>query len=49
MHLEAEMNLNSAMHLEAIINQVRRCTWRPRLCNSEMHMRVVIERVGRWI
>ena len=27
MHLEAEIKLNSEMHLEAVIEQVWRCIW----------------------
>jgi hypothetical protein len=42
MHLEAEIKLNSEMNLEAVMEQVWRCTWRPRLCNSEMHLKAVI-------
>jgi hypothetical protein len=54
------MELNSEMHLEAEIEQVWRCIWRPRssnskihleaeiMLNSEMHLEVVIERVWRW-
>jgi hypothetical protein len=29
MHLEAEIKLNLEMHLEAVIERVWRCTWRP--------------------
>jgi len=29
-HLEAKMELNSGMHLEAMIERVWRCIWRPR-------------------
>jgi hypothetical protein len=43
MHLEAEIKLNSEMHLEAAIEQVWRCIWRPRSCNSEMHLEAVIK------
>jgi hypothetical protein len=42
MHLEAEIELNSEMHLEAVIERVWRCTWRPRSCNSEMHLKAKI-------
>jgi len=43
MHLEAEIKL----HLEAVIERVWRCIWRPRSSNSEMHLEAVIERVWR--
>jgi hypothetical protein len=33
MHLEAEIEWNSEMHLEAVIKRVWRCSWWPRLCN----------------
>jgi hypothetical protein len=33
MHLEAEMKLNSGIHLEVMIEQVWGCIWRPRSCN----------------
>jgi len=49
MHLEAEIQLNSEMDLEAMIERVLRCIWRPRSCNSEMHLEAVIERVWRCI
>ena len=61
MHLEAEVDLNSVMHLKAVIELVWRCTWRPRWSisqmhleaniklNSEMHMEAVIEEVWRCI
>jgi len=51
--------VNSGMHLEAVIERVRRCTWRPwssefgealaghDRVNSEMHLEAVIERVWR--
>jgi len=51
--------VNSEMHLEAVIERVWRCNWRPRLSelrdalrgrervNSEMHLEAVIERVWR--
>ena len=35
------------MHLEAVIEGVWRCTWRPRSWNSEIHLEAVIERVWR--
>ena len=38
MHLEAEIKLNSEMHLEAVIEGVWRYTWKPRSCNSELHL-----------
>jgi hypothetical protein len=31
------------MHLEAVIERVWRCIWRPRSYNSEMHLEVMIE------
>ena len=31
MHLEAEIEFNSEMHLEAVIKQVWRCIWSPRV------------------
>jgi len=37
MHLEAEIKLNSEMHLEVVIERV----WR--WCNSEMHLEAEIE------
>jgi len=55
MHMEAEIKLNSEMHLEAMIERVwrctwrprssctQRCTWRPRSCNSEMHLEAGIK------
>jgi len=45
--LAAEKKLNSEMHLEAAIERVRKCIWRPRACTSEMHLEAVIERVWR--
>ena len=39
MHLEAEIESNSEMHLEAVI--VR--GWRPRSSNSEMHLEAEIK------
>ena len=51
--------MNSEMHLEAVIERVWRCTWRPGLSelrdafggrdrvNSEVHLEAVIERVWR--
>ena len=44
MHLEAEIDLNSEMHLEAVIERVWRCIWKRRSNNSEMHLEDVIER-----
>jgi len=38
MQLEAEIKLDSEMHLEAVIERVWRFIWRPRSCNSEMHL-----------
>ena len=43
MHLEAEIELNSEMHLEGVIKQVWRFIWRPRLRNSEMHLEAEIK------
>jgi hypothetical protein len=31
------------MHLEAVIERVRRCIWRLRSCNSEMHLEAEIK------
>jgi hypothetical protein len=45
MHRDANIKLNSELHLEAVIEQDWRCTWMPRSCNSEMHFEAVIERV----
>jgi len=45
MHLEAGIELNSGIHLEAVIKRVGRCIWRPKSCNSEKHLEAVIERV----
>jgi len=36
--LEAEIELNSKMQLEALIMRVWRCIWRPRSSNPEMHL-----------
>ena len=49
MYLEAEIKLNSEMHLEAIIERGWRCAWRPRLCNTKRHLKAMIERVRRCI
>ena len=35
------------MHLEAVIEQVWWCTWRPTSSNSKMHLEAVMERVWR--
>jgi hypothetical protein len=43
MHLEAEIKLNSEMHLEVVIEQV----WRS--CNSEKHLEAEIKPVWRFI
>jgi len=43
MHLEAENKLNSEMHMEAEIERVWRCIWRPRSSNSENHLEAVME------
>jgi len=45
MHLEAEIELNSAMPLEAVIERGWGCIWRLRSSNSEMHLEAMIERV----
>ena len=47
MDLEAEIELDSDMHLQAVIERVWRCIWRLRSSNSEMHLEAVIERVWR--
>ena len=44
MYLEAEIKLNSKMHLEVVIERVWRW-WGPSSCNSEMHLKAVIEQV----
>jgi len=43
MHLEAEIALKSAMHLEAVIERVGRCIWRPRWSNSQLHLEAEIK------
>jgi hypothetical protein len=43
MHLEGEIELNSEMHLEAVIERVSRCIRRPRSSNSEMHLKAEIK------
>jgi hypothetical protein len=47
MHLEAEIALNSEMHMEAKIERVWRCisrgSWRTRSSNSEIDLEAVIE------
>jgi hypothetical protein len=55
MHFEAEIKLNSEMHLEAAIERVWRCTWRPRSSefgdafggrdrgSLDMHLQAMIE------
>jgi uncharacterized protein YndB with AHSA1/START domain len=60
-HLPAEIEFNSEMHLEAEVERVWRCIWRPRSSNSkihleaeiklnsEMHLEAAIERVWRCI
>jgi hypothetical protein len=57
--LHAEIELKTEIHLEAEIERVWRCIWRPRTSNSkihleaeiklksEMHLEVVIKRVWR--
>jgi hypothetical protein len=47
MHLEAEIKLNSEMHLEDVIAQVWKCTWRLRSEISEIHLEAVTERLWR--
>ena len=47
MDLEAKIKLNTEMHKEAMIECVRRCTWRPKWCNAEMHYAAVIDWVCR--
>jgi len=40
--------VNSEMYLEAVIERVWKCTWRPRdRVNSEIRLEAVIERVWR--
>jgi hypothetical protein len=60
MHLEAEIKLNSEIHLEAEIERGWRCTWRPQLSEFRdalgghdraslgMHLEAAIERVCRY-
>jgi len=60
MHLEGEIELNSAMHLEAEIEGIWRCTWRPRSSEfgdalggqDQVELRdaleAVIKRLWRW-
>ena len=44
MHFEDELELNSAIHLEAMFKRVWRCTWwLPRSCNTEMHLEAEIK------
>jgi hypothetical protein len=43
MHLEAEIELNSERHFEAVMVRVWRCIWRPRSSNSEMHLEAEIK------
>jgi hypothetical protein len=45
MHLQAEIKLNSEMHVEAEIERVWRCIWRPRSCNLDMHLEAVMDQV----
>jgi len=47
MHLEAEIELNTVMDLEAVIKWVWRCICRPRLSNSVLQFEAVIEQVCR--
>jgi hypothetical protein len=42
MHLEPLIELNSVMHLDAKIEWVWSCIWRPRSSHSEMHLEAVI-------
>jgi len=39
MHLEAKIKFNSEMHLEAVIERVWRCTWRPRSSQTQRYTR----------
>jgi hypothetical protein len=43
MPLEAVIEWTSEMHLDAMIEQVWRCIWRPRSSNSEMHLEAMSE------
>jgi len=43
MHLEVEIELIPEIHMKAMIERVRRCIWRPRSSNSEMHLEAEIE------
>jgi hypothetical protein len=45
MHLEAEIKLDSEMHLGAVIERVWGYIWSQRSRNSEMHVAAMIERV----
>jgi len=47
MHLEAEIKLNSEMHLDAVFKRLRRRTGRPWSRNSELHLEAVIKCVWR--
>ena len=47
MFLDAGTKLNFEMHLEAVIEPLRRCIGRPRLYTLEMHLEAVIEKVWR--
>jgi hypothetical protein len=49
MHLEAEIELNSEMHLDTEFERVWRYISRPGSSNSEMHLQAVKEMVWRWI
>ena len=44
MHLEAGINFNSEMHLQAMIEQVWSYIWWLRLGNTEMHLKAGIKR-----
>ena len=44
MHLEDEIELNSELHLAAVIERVWRCICRAEIMlNTEMHLEAVIE------
>jgi hypothetical protein len=43
MYLEATIELNSEIQLEAVIQRDWRCIWRPRCSNSEMHLEAKIK------
>jgi hypothetical protein len=43
MHWEAEIEMNSEMHLQAVIQRVWSCSWRLRSGNSEIHVEAEIK------